>query len=164
MGFPSYPQGITRDAVHSVPPGLRLDQRSTVVPAASEPAVAALIRSWDFKRRAGFTAPTEDPILGQEGLLGKRVLGIRFTEPIRVIWADESGFGYETRPGHPLFGEESFRMIDGVFSARSVSRPSSALWWILSPALRIFQAITHRRYIRIVEDTVRRNEALRVDG
>ncbi|MFC7943916.1 MULTISPECIES: DUF1990 family protein [unclassified Microbacterium] len=144
---------MTRGPIRAVPKGMRLSERSTVVGPAARTAVAALVSSWDFKRRAGFEVPVGAPAAGVEGVLAKRLLGIRFVEPVRVVWADENGFGYETRPGHPIYGEESF-LIDehGVFVARSVSRPSTWFWRLLAPALLLLQRATHDRYVRIVQD------------
>lgn len=150
MSLPPYTRGMTRHPIVDVPPGMRLSERSIAVAPEAEDAVRALIRSWEFKRRAGFDGPREAPFAGLEGVLSKRVLGIRFTEPIRVVWADEHGFGYETRPGHPIYGEESFVLEDGAFTARSISRPSTLVWRMLSPALREMQRRTHARYTRIV--------------
>jgi uncharacterized protein (UPF0548 family) len=131
---------------------MRIAEHSTVVDPAARDAVVALVRSWEFKRRAGFEVPSEEPRPGLAGDLTKRLLGIRFVEPVRVVWADESGFGYETRPGHPIYGEESFRIDEhGVFTARSVSCPSTALWRALGPALRVVQRATHARYVKIVQ-------------
>ncbi|MFF7292773.1 DUF1990 family protein [Microbacterium sp. NPDC008134] len=150
MTLPRYARGMTRHPIVDVPAGMRLSERSIAVAPEAQGAVRALIGSWEFKRRAGFDGPTAAPVAGNEGTLAKRVLGIRFTEPIRVVWADERGFGYETRPGHPIYGEESFVLDDGVFTARSISRPSTVVWWLLSPALRLMQRRTHARYTRIV--------------
>ncbi|MGO1508709.1 MAG: DUF1990 family protein [Microbacteriaceae bacterium] len=130
---------------------LRLDVREVQVPDAGREAVAALVSSWEFKRRAGFGTPEGEPSTGARGVLTKRLLGIRFAEPIQVTWASDRGFGYRAMPGHPLVGEESFALDeDGVFSARSTSRPASLIWWLAYPALRLLQWSTHRRYIRIV--------------
>lgn len=132
---------------------MRVDERSIIVAPAAREAVAALVSTWEFKRRAGFEVPDEAPVAGLEGVLAKRLLGIRFAEPVRVVWADARGFGYETRPGHPLEGEESFVLDDdGVFTARSVSRPATRFWRLMAPALRAVQRSTHRRYLRIVQD------------
>ncbi|WP_045264905.1 DUF1990 family protein [Microbacterium oxydans] len=144
---------MTRDPVRAAPKGMRLSERSTVVGPAARDAVAALVSSWEFKRRAGFDVPDGAPAAGVEGVLAKRLFGVRFAEPVRVVWADESGFGYETRPGHPIYGEESFRIDKhGVFVARSVSRPSTWVWRLLAPALLLLQRSTHGRYVRIVQD------------
>ena len=153
MPFPAYERGMTRRPLVSVPDGLRGAERSVRVPAEARAAVAALISSWEFKRRAGFEVPSGAPSPGADGVLAKRLLGIRFAEPVRVVWADEHGFGYETRPGHPLYGEESFVLDEhGVFTARSVSCPSNWFWRCGTPALRLLQRSVFRRYMRIVED------------
>ncbi len=148
--LPPYTRGMTRHPIVDVPAGMRLSERSIAVAPEDQDAVRTLIRSWEFKRRAGFDGPASAPVANAEGVLAKRVLGIRFSEPIRVVWADERGFGYETRPGHPIYGEESFVLDDGVFTARSISRPATLVWWLLSPALRLIQRRTHARYTRIV--------------
>jgi uncharacterized protein (UPF0548 family) len=150
--LPAYERGITRHPVATPPQGMRIAEHSTVIDPAARDAVAALVRSWEFKRRAGFEVPPEEPMPGLEGVLAKRVLGIRFVEPVRIVWADGSGFGYETRPGHPIYGEESFRIDErGVFTARSVSCPATSLWRVLGPALRLVQRATHARYVKIVQ-------------
>ncbi len=157
MRLPRYERGLTRHPLADVPAGMRGAETSTVVPEHAVAAVAALITSWDFKRRVGFEAPAERPVEGQEGVLATTVLGVRFAEPIRVVWADEHGFGYETRPGHPIYGEESFVLEGGVFTARSVSRPSTWGWRMLTPVLRAMQRSVFRGYIRAVEDEIARS-------
>lgn len=150
MALPRYERGLTRHPLGEVPRGLRGAERSVPVPEYARDAVAALITSWEFKRRAGFDTPVEEPRAGREGTLAKRVFGVRFAEPIRVVWADAHGFGYETRPVHPIYGEESFVLDGGVFTARSVSRASTPFWWMLTPALRVMQRSVFDRYIRTV--------------
>jgi uncharacterized protein (UPF0548 family) len=151
MSHPAYERGMTRHPLSHVPAGLRGAETSISVPPAARDAVAALVSSWEFKRRAGFETPADAPTPDAEGVLATRLLGIRFAEPVRVVWADGSGFGYETRPGHPLYGEESFVLDDrGVFTARSVSRPAGWFWRLGTPALRTLQRSVFRRYIRIV--------------
>ncbi|WP_223628105.1 DUF1990 family protein [Microbacterium sp. EST19A] len=153
MPLPAYERGLTRRPLAAVPTGMRGSEHSTVVRPESVATVSALVRSWEFKRRAGFDVPEGEPSVDREGVLAKRLFGIRFVEPIRVVWADDSGFGYETRPGHPIYGEESFQIDEqGVFTARSVSRPSSLFWVLMSPALRFLQRRTHAQYVRIVQD------------
>jgi uncharacterized protein (UPF0548 family) len=152
MLLPAYERGITRRPIDTIPRGMEASERSVVVWPEAQAAVAALVSSWEFKRRAGFEVPTGSPTPGSEGVLAKRLLGIRFAEPVRVVWADSSGFGYETRPGHPIYGEESFQLDDnGVFTARSVSRPSTPFWMLMSPLLRHLQHRTHAQYVRIVQ-------------
>lgn len=144
---------MTRRPVVAAPEGMRVSENSTTVAPAARDAVAALVSTWEFKRRAGFEVPVGPVTPGQEGVLAKRLLGVRFAEPVRVVWADASGFGYETRPGHPIYGEESFQIDErGLFTARSVSRPSTWFWRILAPALRRMQRSTHARYVRIVQE------------
>lgn len=154
MRLPRYERGLTRHPLHDVPKRMRGAQRSVAVPEYAQERVAALITSWDFKRRAGFEAPGDDPFAEQEGRLGKTVLGIHFAEPIRVVWAGRHGFGYETRPGHPIYGEESFVLENGRFTARSISRPSTLRWWLLTPVLRVMQRRVFRRYISSVESEI----------
>ncbi|MFJ4175646.1 DUF1990 family protein [Microbacterium sp. NPDC089696] len=156
MAFPRYERGATRHPLVRVPAGMRVDERSLPVPSDAQDDVAALIRSWEFKRRVGFGTPEGSPAAGREGLLSKRVLGVLFREPVRVVWAAENGFGYETMPGHPLYGEESFVLDGGVFTARSISMPATLGWRLLAPALRLLQRSTHARYIRVVSDEVAR--------
>ncbi|WP_054682845.1 DUF1990 family protein [Microbacterium sp. No. 7] len=154
MRLPPYPRGITRGPLTAVPAGLRAAECSVRVAPSAAPAVAALISSWEFKRRAGFETPAGAPEPGAEGVLATRLGGIRFAEPVRVVWAGEHGFGYETRPGHPLYGEESFAIDeDGVFTARSVSVPSTPFWRLGTPAIRLLQRDVFRRYQRIVRET-----------
>lgn len=152
MPFPAYERGSTRRPLDAAPAGLRVTERSVPVPAEARAAVAELVSTWEFKRRVGFEVPSARPIPGIEGLLAKRMLGVRFAEPVRVVWAGTEGFGYETRPGHPLYGEESFVLDEGgVFTARSLSRPANLFWRLVSPALRILQLSVSRRYIHVVE-------------
>lgn len=156
MTLPRYERGLTRHPLVDVPAGMRAEERAVPVPSAARDAVGALIRSWEFKRRVGFGTPEAPPVAGQVGVLSTRVLGVTFREPVRVVWADGHGFGYETRPGHPIYGEESFVLEDGVFTARSISRPSTVFWRMLGPALRAMQRSTHARYIRVVQAEIAR--------
>lgn len=83
------------------------------------------------------------------------IVGIR--APCRVIYViDEpkrKGFAYGTLPGHPESGEEAFiveQTDDGSvwLTIRAFSKPSSWVWWVGYPALRIAQAVVTRRYLR----------------
>ena len=157
MPRPEYARGITRAALRAVPAGMRAVERRQRVPAEAVPEVAALVSSWELKRRAGFEVPDLAPSPGADGVLATRVLGIRFREPVRVIWADGRGFGYETRRGHPLYGEESFSISeDGEFVVRSVSQPASMFWRLASPLLRVLQQRALSRYLSVVHDEAQR--------
>lgn len=75
--------------------------------------------------------------------------------PVRVVYViDEplrKGFAYGTLPGHPETGEEAFiveyRDDDSVWlTIRAFSRPSSWIFWVGYPMVRLMQAIFTRRY------------------
>ncbi|WP_424935875.1 MULTISPECIES: DUF1990 family protein [Bacteria] len=151
MRLPAYGRGTTRMPILDPPTGMRTHEVSTPVPPHRRAAVAELVSSWELKRRVGFGAPAGQPTPDAEGMLSLRVLGILFREPVRVVWAGEAGFGYETRRGHPLYGEESFELTeDGLFTARSLSCPASPMWRLLGPLLRAMQRRTMAGYLREV--------------
>ena len=150
MRLPAYERGITRIPIVDPPAGMRVHEASVSVPPHRRAAVAALVSSWELKRRVGFGTPEDPPAPGAEGTLSLRVLGVLFREPVRVVWAGEAGFGYETRPGHPLYGEETFELKDGVFTARSLSCPASPVWRLLGPLLRALQRRATAGYLREV--------------
>jgi len=150
MRLPAYERGTTRTPIVDPPAGMRVQETSVSVPPHRRVAVAALVSSWELKRRVGFGAPEGVPVPGAEGTLSLRVLGVLFREPVRVVWAGEAGFGYETRRGHPLYGEESFELRDGVFTARSLSCPASPTWRLLGPLLRALQRRAMAGYLREV--------------
>jgi uncharacterized protein (UPF0548 family) len=77
--------------------------------------------------------------------------------PVRVVYVVDQprakGFGYGTLPGHPESGEEAWMLTkddDGSvwLTIRAFSRPSTALWWLVYPVLRIMQELFTRRYER----------------
>lgn len=80
--------------------------------------------------------------------------GLRFAEPIRVVWAGPDGFGYQTMPGHPLYGEESFVLDAGFFTARSISRPATGPWRVAGPMQRMLQRRTMGRYAQAVREVI----------
>lgn len=153
MRRPPYPRGITRDPIPFPPRGLRVFECAVPLPESARADVARVVSSWDLKRSVGFDAPVPRPAPGAEGVLALTMLGVRFIEPVRVVWADDTGFGYETMPGHPLYGEESFRLgADGVFVARSISCAANPWWRLLTPALRLMQRRTMTAYMREVRN------------
>ena len=81
--------------------------------------------------------------------------GIR--APVRVIYVvdepNRRGFAYGTIAGHPEDGEERFvveRRDDGSvwLTVSSFSRPSTKLWWMVYPVLRLQQELYTARYLR----------------
>ena len=77
--------------------------------------------------------------------------------PVRVVYVVDTptrkGFAYGTLPGHPESGEEAWMLDqsdDGSvwLTIRAFSRPSTSLWWVVYPVLRIVQAVYTRRYER----------------
>ena len=82
---------------------------------------------------------------------------LRIGSPVRVIYVVDTptrkGFAYGTLPGHPESGEESWMLDltdDGSvwLTIRAFSRPSSTMWWLVYPVLRIVQSVYTRRYER----------------
>jgi uncharacterized protein (UPF0548 family) len=80
-----------------------------------------------------------------------------FKVPCRVVYVvDEptrKGFAYGTLPGHPETGEEAFiveyRDDDSVWlTIRAFSRPSSWIFWVGYPLVRLMQAVYTSRYER----------------
>jgi uncharacterized protein (UPF0548 family) len=82
---------------------------------------------------------------------------LRVRAPVRVVYVVDTpsrkGFAYGTLPGHPESGEEAWmlaRTDDGSvwLNIRAFSRPSSPMWWLVYPVLRIAQSVYTRRYER----------------
>ncbi|MEO6826265.1 MAG: DUF1990 domain-containing protein [Microbacteriaceae bacterium] len=80
-----------------------------------------------------------------------------FSVPVRVVYLlDEPnrvGFAYGTLLGHPLSGEESFvvelREDNSVWlTLRSLSRPSTVPYRLVTPLLRLQQGRLTTRYLR----------------
>lgn len=150
--------GVTR--LGAPLPGYRLVERRTVLGTGDDVRDRALriVLAWGVKTRAGFrVSPTTSAV--QEGEEYTITLG-PIREPVRVEWLDAAGFGYTTQHGHPLSGEEAFLIEQDsaglvTFVNRSVSRPASLGWRILSPLLRLAQAYFVRRYGRVLARAVR---------
>jgi uncharacterized protein (UPF0548 family) len=77
--------------------------------------------------------------------------------PVRVVYVidepDRVGFAYGTMVGHPASGEESFivdhRDDDSVWlTIRAFSRPSTRLYWLAWPVVRLQQLKFTKRYLR----------------
>ncbi len=145
--------GITRTRVEP-PQGYRAIERRTRLGEGDDVRERALatVMSWGTKTLAGFrVTPATDWV--REGDRAIVTLG-PMREPVEVAWVSESGFGYVTLHGHPLRGEECFLVemeAGGVwFVNRSVSRPATSFWMVVSPLLRIAQWFFVRRYARVM--------------
>jgi uncharacterized protein (UPF0548 family) len=152
----------------AVPPGLRL--REQRVPLGEGARIwrraVEVVSGWAIKQAIGFTVAPDDPVVVEGRDYETRYGWMRVHEPVRVIWvADEPnrrGFGYGTRPGHPITGEECFlveRDPDGSvwFVTRTVSRISGGRWLVLWPGIRMLQPYFQRAYarsaVRLVSET-----------
>jgi uncharacterized protein (UPF0548 family) len=68
-----------------------------------------------------------------------------------------AGFGYGTRKGHPVRGEEGFYAeytADGrlIFRVSAYSVPASALYRLGAPVLRLVQRYVTVRYLRAARE------------
>ena len=149
------PVGIARLG-SSVPDGMRAFERSVELGVGDEiwERAVDVVSGWAIKKRVGFrVAPDDLPIVqGRDYDLRFGIGTVRLPEPARIVWiADEPdlrGFGYGTRPRHPVTGEEAFlvrRGADGRIRmiVRSVSQVSGGRWRLLAPAIRIAQPWFH---------------------
>jgi uncharacterized protein (UPF0548 family) len=143
----------------AVPPGLRL--REQRVPLGEGERIwqraVEVVSGWAVKQEIGFTISPDDAQVVAGRDYETRYGWMRVHEPVRVIWIadepDRRGFGYGTRPGHPITGEECFlveRDADGSvwFVTRTVSRISRGRWLVLWPGIRMLQPYFQRAYAR----------------
>lgn len=110
--------------------------------------------NFEVQTRGGFRSVERD---GDDLLLCGRLLGIiPVAFPVRLVYeVDEPqrvGFAYGTRSGHPLSGEESFiidYLPDGdvTLTITHFSRPSTPMWRVLGPMVRLAQRRYNRRYL-----------------
>lgn len=154
------PVGIARPGAE-VPPGLRLREQRIRLgegDAVWQRAVA-VVSGWAIKKHVRFRIdPDDDAVaLGRDYDTRFGFGAIRLLEPVRVVWTEEQGdlrgFGYGTRTGHPITGEECFlveRDAAGVvwLIVRTVSRVSRGRWILLWPGIRIMQPYFQRWYAR----------------
>src|SRR5690606_32474237 len=143
----------------AVPPGLRL--REQRVPLGEGEWIwrraVEVVSGWAIKPASGFTVAPDDAHVVAGRDYETRYGWMPVHEPVRVIWVadepDRRGFGYGTRPGHPITGEECFlveRDPDGSvwFVTRTVSRISGGRWLLLWPGIRMLQPYFQRAYAR----------------
>ncbi len=106
--------------------------RHRVVRGGSEDDRAALaddVRAWRVHRAAGVGIEAAGPAAA--GVHVVSVLGagpVAMRGPCRVLWADGEGFGYGSLAGHPVAGEEAFRVTrdpagDVWLEVEAYSRP-----------------------------------------
>ena len=160
------PPGIARPGAET-PEGLTPRERTVELGTGDEvwARAAATVAGWQIKKRVGFRVDPDLPVAAGQDVSLRFGLGrIRLHEPVRVIWVesegDRRGFGYGTRRGHPITGEEAFlveRRADGSvwFTVRSVSRVSGGRWFVLSPLIRLVQPWFLRRYARAASELTR---------
>lgn len=161
---PTYaPVGATRDdgALTEAPPGYRLLRaRHRLVPGGDETVRSALaddVRAWRVHRAAGVRVRADGPAAPGRRvvtLLGVGPVAVR--APTRVVWADGQGFGYGTLPGHPVAGEEAFRVVrhdgDVWLEVTAYSRPAVRWARAAGPLLPLGQAV----YVRLLARAARR--------
>lgn len=123
---------------------------------------SAAVLNWQLQTLSGFDidpSPTPRAVVGDDVVLGIRWLFLRVRAPARVVYViDEprrSGFAYGTLPGHPESGEEAFiiqwRADDSVWLVlRAFSRPSTWVWRLGYPILRLTQEFYTRRYLTVL--------------
>ena len=168
------PVGIARPGA-AAPPELRVrEQRIRLGEGDALWARAvAVVSGWAIKKQLRFTIDPDDErvVLGRDYDTRFGVGPFRVLEPVRIVWTEESGerrgFGYGTRAGHPITGEECFlveRDPEGAvwLIVRTVSRVSRGRWILLWPGIRIMQPYFQRAYARAaVRLVVETDEPLR---
>jgi len=163
------PVGIARPGADT-PHGLRAREQRIRVgegDAVWHRAIAA-VSGWAIKKGVRFTIDPDDEhvVLGRDYDTRFGFGRLRLLEPVRIVWVeqggDRRGFGYGTRTGHPITGEECFlaeRDADGVvwLIVRTVSRVSRGRWLPLWPGIRLMQPYFQRWYaraaVRLVTET-----------
>lgn len=113
---------------------------------------------WAVKTRSGFIVDdTRKVSPGAMLVVTARFAGVTVREPVQVVEVIETpgrvGFSYQTRPGHPVAGEEAFivhRIDERVFlTVRSLTAPAAEQpWRALFPLLRVVQRVIRHRYLR----------------
>jgi uncharacterized protein (UPF0548 family) len=123
----------------------------------------ALLRSWGPQIGAGMrvegsSASTE---VGETATLRTRVCGVLPLRALtRIHWVaddrDRAGFGYETLPGHPEDGRESFVVTRGVgtegfeevwFTVTAYSKPAAWYARLGGPVTRMLQLRYANKYL-----------------
>jgi uncharacterized protein (UPF0548 family) len=138
-------------------------------PAAAFESLTEGILTWRLHRGAGLRVDS-GAARAAPGVEVSTALGVgplRLPAPSTVLWVRDvlrdgaghpvpgqrAGFGYGTRKGHPVRGEEGFyaeytaeRRL--IFRVSAYSVPASALYRLGAPALRLAQRYVTARYAR----------------
>ena len=154
------PVGIARPGAMA-PPGLRIREQRIRLGEGDDTWQRAVdvVSGWAIKKQLHFTIDPDDEtvVLGRHYDTRFGFGRVRLLEPVRIVWTEEQddlrGFGYGTRAGHPITGEECFlveRDAAGVvwLIVRTVSRVSRGRWILLWPGIRIMQPYFQRAYAR----------------
>ena len=163
------PVGIARPGAEA-PAGLRVrEQRIRLGEGdAIWQRAVAVVSGWAIKKQLHFTIDPDDETRGARSRLrhAVRIRRVRLLEPVRIVWVEQQenlrGFGYGTRAGHPITGEECFLVERDAAGAvwlivRTVSRVSRGRWILLWPGIRIMQPYFQRAYARAAVRLVTRS-------
>jgi uncharacterized protein (UPF0548 family) len=144
-----------------VPAGLRAREQRIRLGEGEQiwQRAVAVVSGWAIKKHVRFRIEPDDErvVLGRDYDTRFGFGAIRLLEPVRIVWLEEQenlrGFGYGTRDGHPITGEECFlveRDATGTvwLVVRTVSRVSRGRWLPLWPGIRIMQPYFQRWYAR----------------
>lgn len=154
------PVGIARSGARA-PHGLRAREQRIRLGEGDViwQRAVAVVSGWAIKKHVRFTIdPDDDTVVVDRDYDTRFGFGvIRLLEPVRIVWVEQQenlrGFGYGTRTGHPITGEECFlveRDARGTvwLIVRTVSRVSRGRWLLLWPGIRIMQPYFQRWYAR----------------
>ena len=168
-----------------VPEDYRSFQRKVLISTALVPGVGpddaglarsferarALVRIWGPQAgaRMRLLGSTASVAVGETATLRVRVGGILpVSAPVRICWTVDSperaGFAYETLPGHPEDGRESFVVTRGVgaegfeeawFTVSAYSKPASVLARLGGPVTRMIQHRYANKYLLAIAKAAR---------
>jgi uncharacterized protein (UPF0548 family) len=126
----------------------------------------ALLRVWGPQVGAGMRVEgsATSSLVGETAVLRTRIAGVLpMRAPVRVSWTvddrDRAGFAYETLPGHPESGRESFVVTrspspEGFeevwFTVTAYSRPAAWCSRLGGPVTRVIQKRYANKYLLAV--------------
>ena len=141
----------------SPPPGYRHLARTFVLPGADFEQVGERLMSWQAHEGAGLRVAASSGRAEPGAVVLMRLgLGpVALRIPCRVVYVvdepNRTGFAYGTLPGHPVAGEELFRVDrDGsdrvTFTVSAFSKPATTLMRVGGPVARWGQDRVLDRY------------------